>query len=99
MSITKCGSLSHTNSCAKLPGAHLSPIPHFQSVFPSLGVCPTFPSMFLPTVAREDTPFPVPHLQLLLCAFSPLLPSVLCQALCRDPRVVEINLMLAARFF
>lgn len=42
---------------AKLPGACLSPVVRFQPAFPSLGTCPAFLSLFLPTGAGEDAPF------------------------------------------
>lgn len=62
MSITKRGRLPHTNTSAKLARACLSRILHFQPDFLSLGVCPAFASLFLPTGAREDTPFSMPRL-------------------------------------
>lgn len=98
VSITKCGSLPHTNLRAKLPGAYFSPILRFQPGFPSLGVCSALASPFLPTGAREDTPSlcPIFSCCCVLCQFSCLL---CCARPYGQPRVVEINLTLAARFF
>lgn len=76
---------------------------HFQPVLPTLGACPTFPTLFLPPGGREDTFLCLILFDfwILLCALSAFkaLLSALCQALGRDLEIGAGIFVTAEGFF
>lgn len=100
VSITKDGSLPHTNSRVQsFQELVFLLFCIFKLVFlPWERALPPPPYSYALEPGRTHLSLP-PHPWLLLCALSAFLPSALCQALGRDPGVVAINLMLAAKFF